>query len=40
VEREEIDPNRYEHANMKGDPKPDTRRHRGEIFMQRGTRQS
>jgi hypothetical protein len=25
---------------MKGDPKPDTRLHRGEVFMRRGARQS
>jgi hypothetical protein len=24
---------------VKGDPKPDARRHRGEIFMHSGTRQ-
>jgi hypothetical protein len=25
---------------VKGDPKPDARRHRGEVFMLRGARQS
>jgi len=39
VKREEVDPDRDEHANVKGDPKPDTRRHGVEIFMQRGARQ-
>ena len=36
----EVDPNRNEHANVKGDPKPDTRRHGGETFMHRGTQQT
>ena len=39
MEREEVDPNRNEHANVKGDPKPDTRRHGRETFTQRATRQ-
>ena len=33
LEREEVDPNRNEDANVKGDPKPDARRHGGETFM-------
>jgi hypothetical protein len=40
VEREEVDPNRNEHANVKSDPKPDTRGHGGETFMQWGARQT
>ncbi len=39
MEREEIDSDRNEHAYMKGDPKPDARPHRGEVFMRVGTRQ-
>ena len=39
MEREEIDSDRNEHADVKGDPKPDTRRHGGETFMQRGAQQ-
>jgi len=40
VEREEVDPNRNEHANVKGDPKPDARRHSGQGFMRKAVRQS
>ena len=40
MEREEVDPNRNEYAYVKGDPKPDTRRHGGETFMQRGAQQT
>src|SRR5215470_13545430 len=39
MEGEEIDPDRDEHAYVKGDPKPDARPHRGEIFMHSGARQ-
>ena len=37
---EEVDPYCDEDADVKGDPKPDARRHRGEVFMLRGARQS
>jgi hypothetical protein len=40
MEREEVDPNRNEHANVKGDPKPDARRHSGQGFMRKAVRQS
>ena len=40
MEREEVDPNRNEHANVKGDPKPDARRHAGQGFMRKAVRQS
>jgi hypothetical protein len=40
VEREEVDPNGNEHANVKGDPKPDARRHSGQGFMRKAVRQS
>jgi hypothetical protein len=37
---EEVDPYCDEDADVKGDPKPDTRLHRGEVFMPRAARQS
>jgi hypothetical protein len=37
---EQVDPNGDEHANVKGDPKPDARRHAGEGFMRKAVRQS
>ena len=40
AERKEIDSNSDKHADVKRDPKPDARRHRGEVFMLRGARQS
>jgi hypothetical protein len=36
---DEVNSNRDEDPNVKGDPKPDARGHGGEIFMQRGARQ-
>ena len=39
MEREEVDPNRSEHAYVKRNPEPDTRRHRREVFTRRGLRQ-
>jgi hypothetical protein len=32
MKREQINPNGNEHANVKGDPKPDARRHGGQSF--------
>ena len=40
AESEEIDPDGDEHANVKGDPKPDARRHAGQSFMRKAVRQS
>jgi hypothetical protein len=40
VKSEEIDPNRDEHAYVKGDPKPDARRHGGQVFMRQNAQQS
>jgi len=40
AESEQIDPNGNEHANVKGDPEPDARRHAGEGFMRKAVRQS
>jgi hypothetical protein len=40
TERQQIDPNGNEHANVKGDPEPDARRHAGEGFMRKAVRQS
>ena len=40
MEREKVDPNRNEHANVKGDPKPDARRHGGQSFTPLGSPQS
>ena len=40
TERQQIDSNGNEHANMKGDPEPDARRHAGEGFMRKAVRQS
>ena len=37
---EEIDSNGDEHTNVKGDPKPDARRHAGQGFMRKAVRQS
>src|SRR5262249_53769214 len=39
MKREEVDANRDEHANVKGDPKPDARRHGGQTFTPEGSRQ-
>ena len=39
MKRDEVDSNRSEDAKVKGDPKPDARRHGGETFMRRGARQ-
>ena len=38
TERQQIDPNGNEHANVKGDPEPDARRHAGEGFMRKAVR--
>ena len=40
MERQQIDPNGNEHANVKGDPEPDARRHAGQGFMRKAVRQS
>ena len=40
TEREQVDPNGNEHANVKGDPEPDARRHSGQGFMHKAVRQS
>jgi hypothetical protein len=40
TERLQIDPNGNEHANVKGDPKPDARRHSGQGFTRKAVRQS
>jgi len=40
VKGEQVNPNGNEHANVKGDPKPDARRHGGQSFTPRGSRQS
>ncbi len=40
AESEQIDPNGDEHANVKGDPEPDARRHAGQGFMRKAVRQS
>jgi hypothetical protein len=40
VESEKIDTYGDEHANVKGDPKPDARRHAGQSFMRKAVRQS
>jgi hypothetical protein len=37
---EQVNANRNEHANVKGDPKPDARRHGGQSFTRLGSRQS
>ena len=36
---EQVNSNGDEHANVKGDPKPDARRHGGQSFMPRGVGQ-
>jgi hypothetical protein len=33
VKSEQVNANGNEHANVKGDPKPDARRHGGQVFM-------
>ena len=40
TERQQIDPNGDEHANVEGDPEPDARRHAGQGFMRKAVRQS
>jgi hypothetical protein len=40
AESEQVDPNGNEHANVKGDPEPDARRHSGQGFMRKAVRQS
>ena len=40
MESEQINPDGDEHANVKGDPKPDARRHSGQGFMRKAVRQS
>ena len=40
TESEQVDPNGDEHANVKGDPEPDARRHAGQGFMRKAVRQS
>lgn len=40
MKRKEIDSNGDEHAYVKRDPKPDARRHGGEVFMLQAPRQS
>ena len=40
AESEQVDPNGNEHANVKGDPEPDARRHAGQGFMRKAVRQS
>jgi len=37
---EKVNPNGNEHANVKGDPKPDARCHGGQVFTPGGVRQS
>jgi transcription elongation factor GreA len=39
LERDEVDRNCDEDAYVKGDPEPDARRHRGQVFMPRDLRQ-
>src|SRR5262249_4578442 len=40
TEREQINPNGDEHANVKSDPEPDARRHARQGFMRKAVRQS
>ena len=40
MECEQVDPDGDEHANVKGDPEPDARRHAGQVFMRKAVRQS
>jgi hypothetical protein len=40
VKGEKVNSNGNEHANVKGDPKPDARCHGGQRFMPRGVEQS
>ena len=40
TEREQVDSNGDEHANVKSDPEPDARRHSGQGFMRKAVRQS
>ena len=40
MESEQINPDGDEHANVKGDPEPDARRHSGRGFMRKAVRQS
>lgn len=40
AEREQINPDGDEHANVKSDPEPDARRHAGQSFMRKAMRQS
>src|SRR5216117_3012922 len=40
TECEQVDPNGDEHADVKGDPEPDARRHSGQGFMRKAVRQS
>src|SRR5215510_2716299 len=40
AESEQVDPDGDEHANVKGDPEPDARRHAGQGFMRKAVRQS
>ena len=40
AESEQVDSDGDEHANVKGDPEPDARRHAGQGFMRKAVRQS
>jgi hypothetical protein len=40
MESEQVNPDGDEHANVKGDPEPDARRHSGQGFMRKAVRQS
>ena len=40
MESEQVNPDGDEHANVKGDPEPDARRHAGQGFMRKAVRQS
>ena len=40
TESEQVNPDGNEHANVKGDPKPDARRHSGQGFMRKAAPQS
>ena len=40
MKREEVDANGNQHPNVKGDPKPDARRHWGQVFMPKAVGQT
>jgi len=40
VKGEKVNSNGNEHANVKGDPKPDARRHTGQVFMPKAVGQT